>query len=98
MLLLPIGSFFIGWSFDHEYILIGDAAVIVRQSFDARMNDRISEASSSWSCIDGCILHTIYDDIDTVTAVGEHDLETIQHLQFFLRHHKPTVPVLQCHH
>lgn len=62
------------------------------------MYDRISEAGSSGTSVYRCLLNSIDDDIHTVAAIGEHDLETMQHLQLFLRHHETTISVLQRHH
>jgi hypothetical protein len=98
VLALPIGSFLIGRPFNHEDVLVGDAAVVIGYSGDFGVYDCVPEAGSSGTSVDRCFLDSIDDDIHAVAAVGEHDLETMQHLHLFIGHHETAVPVLQRHH
>ena len=61
------------------------------------LHDGLPEAGASGSSIHIHVLYAVNDDIDAAAAVGKHDAEAVEHLQFLLGHLELAAFVLQGH-
>ena len=97
MLFLTVSAQLVRWPLDDVDPVVGDI-LVKTGNLRACLHDGLPEAGASGSSIDIRILNTINDDIDAVAAVGKHDAEAVEHLQFLLGHLELAALVLQGHH